>query len=155
MANKQGEIPWNLGRLLDNNADVLAIQRKRNITSFMLNGQDFHVEQSRFSWWSVEIFMLNGQDFHDERSRFSCWTVEIFMFERSRFSWWTVEIFMMNGPDFHDERSGFSRWQVMTDRDFHNDRSRIALLLRLNPWARGEDLAIQLFGFIHVLPLST
>ena len=28
----------------------------------------FHVEQSRFSCWKVEIFLLNGRDFHVERS---------------------------------------------------------------------------------------
>ena len=28
----------------------------------------FHVEQSRFSCWTVEIFLLNGRNFHVERS---------------------------------------------------------------------------------------
>ena len=91
---------------------------------FMLNGRDFHDERSRFSWWTVE------------RSIFSCWTIEIFMFnsqdfldERSKFSCWTVEIFMLNSWDFYHER-----------RDFHNDRSRIALLVCLKSrCARGAS----------------
>ena len=64
----------------------------RTVEIFMMNGRDFHIERSKFSWWTVEIFTMNGRDFH---------------VERSRFSWWTVEIFMMNGRDFHDERSNF------------------------------------------------
>ena len=106
----------------------------------------YPVERLRFSCWTIEIFMWSGRDFHVERSRFSWWTVEIFMWngrgfhdERPRFSWWTAEIFMLNGQDFHGERSAFSwwtvqifsRWQVMIDQNFHNDRSRIALLLWL------------------------
>ena len=97
---------------------------------FMLKGQDFPSEWSRFyvgwsrfsfrtveiSWWTVDNFLLNGREFHVERSRFSCWT---------------VQIFMLNGRDFHVERSRFSRWQVMTGWDFHNDRSKITLLLWL------------------------
>ena len=83
---------------------------------FMLNGQDFHVARSRFSWWTVKISMLNGRDFHNERLRFSCWA---------------VEVFMMNSGYFHDDRSRFSWWQVMTGWDFHNDRSRIVLFLWL------------------------
>ena len=77
----------------------------QTVEIFMMNDQDFQVERSRFSWWTIEIFMLNGRDF-------SCWTVEIFMMngrdfhdEQSRFSWETVKVFMMKGRDFHDERS--------------------------------------------------
>ena len=40
---------------------------------------------------------------------------------------------MLNGSDFHDDR-------FMADRDFHNDRSRTALLLWLKfRWARGAS----------------
>ena len=113
---------------------------------FMLNGRDFHDERSRFSWWTVEIIMMNRWDFHVERSRFPCWTVE-----RLIFSCWTIEIFMFNSRDFLDERSKFSCWTVEIfmlnswdfyheRRDFHNDRSRIALLVWLKSrCARGAS----------------
>ena len=50
----------------------------------------YFYEQSRFSWWMVEIFMMNDQGFHHDWSRFSSWL---------------VQIFIMTGPDFHHERS--------------------------------------------------
>ena len=56
------------------------------IEIFKINGPDFHVERSGFSWCMIEIFMMNGPDFHDERSRFSRWQV-------------------MKGRDFHNDRS--------------------------------------------------
>ena len=95
---------------------ILLMYQGENMERHFGQKLKFHVKRSRISYWTVEIFMLNGPDFHDKRLRFSCWT---------------VEIFMTNGPDFHDERSWFSQWQVMTGRDFHNDRSKIALLLWL------------------------
>ena len=30
---------------------------------FMMNDRDFHNEQSRFSWWTIEIFVMNGENF--------------------------------------------------------------------------------------------
>ena len=100
------------------------------VNIFILNGPDFHfrwsrfhVERSRFSFLNGRDFMLDGLDFHFERLRFHD--------ERSIISCWTVENFMLNGRDFHVERSRFSRWQVMTGWDFHNDRSKITLLLWL------------------------
>ena len=35
--------------------------------SLMSNGRNFHVERSRFSWWTVQIFTITD----DDRSRFS------------------------------------------------------------------------------------
>ena len=57
---------------------------------FMMNGQGFHHDRSRFSWWTVRIFIMTDQDLHDGWSRFSSWQ---------------VKIFIMTGPDFHHERS--------------------------------------------------
>ena len=113
------EISWWKDEILLRTVEIFMM----NGRDFIMNGQDFHDERSRFSWWTdkillraVEIFMMNGRDFH---------------VERSRFSWWTAQIFTMDGRDFHDEWFRFSWWQVMTGRDFHNDRSEIALLFWL------------------------
>ena len=93
----------------------------------------YFYEQSRFSWWMVEIFMMNDQGFHHDRCRFS---------------WWTVKIFIMTDQDFHDEWSRFSSWLVqifiMTGPDFHPERSRIAYCFGYNPKVQGEHLAVQL-----------
>ena len=32
----------------------------------------FYYKRSRFSWWTVKIFMMNGWDFHVQQSTFSC-----------------------------------------------------------------------------------
>ena len=88
----------------------------------MMNGQDFHVERSRFSCWTVEIFMMNGPVFH---------------VEQSKFSWWTVKIFMLNGRDFHVDRSRFSCWPtqifMMTGRDFHDFKDFLLTQLKSHP----------------------
>ena len=71
---------------------------------FMIAGQDFHDNRSRFSWWQVEIFMMTCRDFHDNRSRFLWWRVEIFIMKGQEFN--------MNGRDFHVDRSRFLWWQA-------------------------------------------
>ena len=35
---------------------------QRTVKIFMMNGQDFHDERSRFSWWTVEIFLMTGSE---------------------------------------------------------------------------------------------
>ena len=105
---------------------------------FLMKGQDFHDDRSRFSWlqvevswwqvkillWTVNIFMttsrdfiINGRGLHDYRPRFS---------------WWQVEIFMVAG-----------RYFVMNGQYFHAD----IYLLRLNSGAQGKFLTIQFCSF--------
>ena len=136
-----------------------------NCQDLMINGQDFptgwsrlHVEWSRFfcwtveiSWWMLQIFILNSQDFMLNGWDFPSKRLRFYT-ERSRFSWWTVKIFMLNGQDFHDERSRFEQWQVMAVWDFHNSRSRIALLLLLK--SRSARRASGNLAFSFHLPVS-
>ena len=54
---------------------------------------------------------------------------------------------MLNDGNFHDERSRFSQGQVMTGRDFHNDRYIIALLLWLKSQSAKGATGYPAFSF--------
>ena len=109
----------------------------------LLRTVQIYYERSRFYYERWRCIM-KGPRFYNQRWVDIYYGRSIFCHEWPRFSWWqveilswTIEIFMITDRDFHgdrsrfyDERLTFSWWQVqifiMAGWDYHDDRSRFS-----------------------------